>query len=90
MFLILQQYYLHEKGYDEDSVPLPKSVLQRIKQRAVPVNQMELQQNKGLVWEAIVVNRCREQTSAGNDQELLCQVKLDRNRGSFKETKLLS
>lgn len=34
--------YLHKKGYDEDSVPLPQSVLQRVEQGAVPVNQMEL------------------------------------------------
>ncbi len=38
--------YLHKEGYDEDSILLPKSVLQSVKQSAVPVNQMELQTDR--------------------------------------------
>lgn len=79
--------YLHKKGNNEDSIPLAEGILQRVKQRAVPVNQMELQQSKGYVWEAIVENRCREQTqrsSAGTDWGLLCETKAGKVQVSDK------
>lgn len=47
--LLCLDHYLHEEGNDEDSVPLAESVLQCVEQRAVPVDQMELQQQNTAV-----------------------------------------
>lgn len=38
--------YLHKKSYDEDSILLPKSILQSVEQSAVPVDQVELETDR--------------------------------------------
>lgn len=84
-FLIV---YLHKKSDDEDSVLLPKSVLQSVEQSAVPVNQMELRTDRGMTEHKMYLRGQQVEGTVGSEgvrnhqlgltegflHRLLCQV----------------